>query len=218
MREAAICLAAVLSMCMPGLAAFAYRRQSGEGDWDLSPVPTVLGWVDSRRFAAFSLVGGGRLATWQDEDESEGEGAGDLSLAEIGVEVGMDFDSDSDSGGDSGNARRGRGRGADIDVMPPPAPRVLQNAADTLVEKLTNLHLPAHLCHDTWKGPVYFYPRKLHRRLQELLRGESERHIEAAIARASRSHGQPEPGSKARSKARSKDRKKGKKTKKPTPV
>lgn len=57
-REAILTLAAVLSLLIPFMACVVYRRYDDEEDWDLSPLPTLLGWVDTQRFMAFSFFGG----------------------------------------------------------------------------------------------------------------------------------------------------------------
>lgn len=57
-REAVLTLAAVVSLLIPCMACFVYRRYDGDEDWDLAPLPTILGWVDTQRFLIFSLGGG----------------------------------------------------------------------------------------------------------------------------------------------------------------
>ena len=211
MREAALCFAAVLSMCVPGLSAFVYRRQDGEGEWDLAPLPTVLGWVDARRFASFSLVGGGRLAMWEEEegDTNSGDGAGGTALTSLGLDIDGVGGVDGGAGSDSSSSDRRRGR-ADRDTT---SRMALQTATDDVVDILSDLHLPKRLCQDSWTGPIYFYPRKLHRRMQEILKGESERRIEGVIARNSR---QQEQGHERQ--VKTKGKKKSSRSKEPVPV
>ena len=149
MREAFLSWAAVISMLIPGIVCLVYKRQDGEGDWELSPLPTVLGWVDVRRFAAFSLFGAGRLATWAGMSAPD-RPSGILSIHAADADLDLEED-------------------------------VLQAAAHKVVERLSDLHLPAAQCQDTWQGPILCYPRKLHQRMQEILKGESERTIERAL-------------------------------------
>jgi hypothetical protein len=53
LREAAINGAAMLTFFVPGTVFFVYRSFGSVDDWRMSPLPTVLGWVDTRRFATF---------------------------------------------------------------------------------------------------------------------------------------------------------------------
>jgi len=57
-REALLTLAATFSLLVPFIVCFVYRRFDGDEDWDLAPLPTVLGWVDAQRFTTFALGGG----------------------------------------------------------------------------------------------------------------------------------------------------------------
>jgi hypothetical protein len=54
-------IAAVLTLLLPCTACLVYRNHDDEEEWDLAPLPTILGWVDSQRFAVFTM-GGGALA------------------------------------------------------------------------------------------------------------------------------------------------------------
>ena len=60
-REMLLTIAAVLTLLLPCTACLVYRNHDDEEEWDLAPLPTILGWVDSQRFAVFTL-GGGALA------------------------------------------------------------------------------------------------------------------------------------------------------------
>ena len=85
-REAALTLAAALTLVVvPCSACCVYRRYDGDEDWDLAPLPTLLGWVDASRFSAFAL-GGGSLAQQRRRQggEAAGAGGGDLEEAEGG--------------------------------------------------------------------------------------------------------------------------------------
>ena len=70
-REAVLTLAAVLSLLIPFMVCFVYRRYDDEEDWDLSPLPTLLGWVDTQRFMAFSFGGGSNAQQRGGNDDNE---------------------------------------------------------------------------------------------------------------------------------------------------
>lgn len=57
-REVILTLAATLSIALPFMICYVYRKYSLQDDWDLTPIPTILGYVDVRRFGAISLNGG----------------------------------------------------------------------------------------------------------------------------------------------------------------
>lgn len=57
-RDSLLCFAAVITLCLPGAPIFVYRRYDRNGEWELTPIPTLLGWVDSRRFSSFTLGNG----------------------------------------------------------------------------------------------------------------------------------------------------------------
>jgi hypothetical protein len=76
-REAVLTLAAGLSLAVPCVVCFAYRRYYNDEDWDLAPLPTILGWVDAQRFA--SLVLGGGSYSQQRSREREGQSASDTN-------------------------------------------------------------------------------------------------------------------------------------------
>lgn len=60
-REVLLNLATIPTIAIPGVLCWIYWGHSPEYDWDLRPLPTVLGYVDMRRFAVISY-GGGALA------------------------------------------------------------------------------------------------------------------------------------------------------------
>lgn len=60
-REILLTVAAIISLAIPGCIYLVYREFSYENDWELRPIPTILGVVDVRRFAAITF-GGGALA------------------------------------------------------------------------------------------------------------------------------------------------------------
>lgn len=163
-REAFLCFASVSSLLLPGLSCFVYSRHDTEGEWDLAPLPTILGWVDSRRFAAFALFGGGRFA-YDDayDDMINGPPGSHHDVGGEGDALGL-LSADTGAAGASG---------ADL----------LQQAANTVMDRFTDLHVAASQSRDSWKGPVLCYPRKMQKRFQEILKGEGELVIEVAIQR-----------------------------------
>ena len=80
-REAILCFAAALTFLLPFVGCCVYRAyRSTEEEWDLAPMPTIAGWVDSRRFFVLCMGGGnsterGRADFVYDDDyESEPPG------------------------------------------------------------------------------------------------------------------------------------------------
>jgi hypothetical protein len=57
-RETLLCSVSTLTLCIPGAACLVYRRYSKDDDWELAPLPTLLGMVDARRFISFSFGNG----------------------------------------------------------------------------------------------------------------------------------------------------------------
>ena len=57
-RDSLLCFAAVITLCLPGASVFVYRWYDRNTAWELAPIPTLLGWVDSRRFSCFTLGNG----------------------------------------------------------------------------------------------------------------------------------------------------------------
>ncbi len=85
-REIAITFAAVLSAAVPGMVCFVYRGFSTDADWILSPLPTVLGPVDSRRFLVITR-GGGMSASNAQSHLSSGREASQDWLCGVGAEM-----------------------------------------------------------------------------------------------------------------------------------
>ena len=77
-REATLTAAAVLSLLVPFMACFAYRKYNNDDDWDLSPLPTLLGWVDTQRFMAFSFGGGSYAQQRMHSDIGSAGDGGDI--------------------------------------------------------------------------------------------------------------------------------------------
>jgi len=61
-RECLISFAAGISLLIPGMACIVYCKYNANDDWDLYPIPSIIGWVDPRRFIVFSIIGGGSIA------------------------------------------------------------------------------------------------------------------------------------------------------------
>ena len=62
-REGCLFTAASFTLMMPCAAAcFVYRDFSATQDWAVTPIPTLLGWVDSRRFGTFESGDGAMAA------------------------------------------------------------------------------------------------------------------------------------------------------------
>jgi len=63
LREGLLLMSATLTLAIPGMALMVYRHFDADGDdWDLHPIPTLLGYVDPRRFYTFCL-GQGSMAS-----------------------------------------------------------------------------------------------------------------------------------------------------------
>lgn len=58
-----------LSLLIPGFVLIVYKEFDGSFEWNLSPLPTLIGWVDPRRLLVFCL-GVGRMARNRDMDRS----------------------------------------------------------------------------------------------------------------------------------------------------
>lgn len=57
-REILLTSAAMLTLLIPGTICLVYRHYSYEADWELRPLPTVLGYVDVRRFGTITFSSG----------------------------------------------------------------------------------------------------------------------------------------------------------------
>ena len=57
-RDAILCVAAVITLCLPGTSCSVYRWYKEDNEWELAPIPTIFGWVDSRRFISFAFGNG----------------------------------------------------------------------------------------------------------------------------------------------------------------
>jgi hypothetical protein len=81
-REMLLTSAAVLTLLLPCTACLVYRKYDDEEEWDLAPLPTVLGWVDSQRFAVFTM-GGGALARVRSGPRGEASGSSSSSRDDL---------------------------------------------------------------------------------------------------------------------------------------
>lgn len=61
-RDLILSAAAMLTLMIPGFILFVYRERETIGRWNLAPIPTILGKVDSRRFATITIFGLGNLS------------------------------------------------------------------------------------------------------------------------------------------------------------
>lgn len=58
LRDAFLSLGASITLCFPGASCLVYRWYRLEDTWELAPIPTIFGWVDSRRFMSFTFGNG----------------------------------------------------------------------------------------------------------------------------------------------------------------
>jgi hypothetical protein len=61
-RELVICVATIPTLLIPGLILYAYLNYSSSNEWNLHPIPTIVGMVDVRRFLAITCNGGSSAA------------------------------------------------------------------------------------------------------------------------------------------------------------
>ena len=62
LKESLLTISAILTISvLPGSVMLVYRWYHDDNDWDLAPIPTIMGWVDARRFITFTN-GNGLLA------------------------------------------------------------------------------------------------------------------------------------------------------------
>jgi hypothetical protein len=89
LRESLLCVAAFFSLCVPGVSCVVYRSYlRDETKWRLHPVPTILGWVDARRFFVFTFGNGSFANNVQSQD-------GDSTTVAI-VDANNDYHADMD--------------------------------------------------------------------------------------------------------------------------
>ena len=239
-KESLLCIAAALALLIPGMACLVYRNQprsaalsaiheSEEAElWELAPIPTLIGWVDTRRFAVFAF-GGGRFA------------------ARRHVRANKMLESDQDRGvvrdlEEEDDDERYDHHEMEQEVS---APTTVDKIIPQVQRRLQDLHLSQSLSYDSWGGQptattsssacykrycafldrcrniyivvinsalcvgvtdnrelvsenssipiavrlytigisygIPFLPRKLYRRIQEILRGHTERALSRAV-------------------------------------
>ena len=82
LNESIASFAAAVSFLVPGMVLFVYRAYEADGSpWQLSPLPTVVGWVDCQRFCVVSF-GGGATATHSSSSSSE-ENSATLGMRDV---------------------------------------------------------------------------------------------------------------------------------------
>lgn len=63
LKDLCLTLAACVFFLIPGYILFVYRSYSAHHSWQLSPLPTVFGPIDPRRFGTITMLGFGRVAS-----------------------------------------------------------------------------------------------------------------------------------------------------------
>lgn len=58
LRDSILCIGAVATLCLPGSPCAVYRWYHMDREWELAPIPTIVGWVDARRFVSFTFGNG----------------------------------------------------------------------------------------------------------------------------------------------------------------
>ena len=58
LRDVFLSFSASITLCFPGASCLVYRWYRLEDTWELAPIPTIFGWVDSRRFMSFTFGNG----------------------------------------------------------------------------------------------------------------------------------------------------------------
>ena len=142
LREFLLSFAAALSLSIPLMSCFVYRKYRMDSDWELSSVPTLLGWVDSRRFASFTY-GNGSFANNVRYDHI-------LRNTEA---------ADEDDENDVENQDT-----ADIDIN-------IQQKDSSRDQQRHQRHINRN-CQDTWKGTIMLEPRRVHINLVLIVRGD----------------------------------------------
>ena len=168
-RETLLCLAALFSLLIPGLVCTIYRQYHTYDDWDLAPLPTVLGWVDSRRFASF-VFGSGRFTqistsinTGADAGTSTGlavstqdktfewrEGGGTVAVTRSHYSNSHDTSSDVNDVNTDNDNKQTNLENANATVTPT-STATIEGITDVVVERLLDLHLSAAFNQDYWK-------------------------------------------------------------------
>ena len=146
LREFLLSLAAALSLTIPLISCFVYRKYRMDDDWELATVPTLCGWVDSRRFASFTY-GNGSFANNVRYDHMlrSTEATDDDDDDENNVDVENQDREDVGNQGQKKQSSRNRRQH----------------------QRYTN-----RKSQDTWKGTIMLEPRRVHVNLVLIVRGD----------------------------------------------
>ena len=144
LREFLLSFAAALSLTIPLMSCFVYRKYRMDDDWELATVPTLCGWVDSRRFASFTY-GNGSFANNVRYDHM-------LRNTEAA-------DDEDDDENDLENQ--------DSTVIDNNEPKKESSRGRRPHQRYTN-----RKCQDTWKGTIVLEPRRVHVNLVLIVRGD----------------------------------------------
>ena len=150
-REALLNIAASISLCVPFLVCYVYRNYRADTDWKLSPIPTIFGWVDARRFIAFTYGNGSLAANVRY----------DYASSTIGDST-DNSDGDEKSSIEKYNNVDGRYSYREKDIK--------STTTENLDEQ--NLVTNRQQSDDTWEGYILCEPRKVESYIVRIVRGE----------------------------------------------
>lgn len=94
LRECMISFAGALTLSIPFMSCFAYRRYRMDVEWKLAAIPTILGWVDCRRFMVFTYGNGSFARNVRYDGILQGD-VGDID--DGGMEVGKHREAKEDN-------------------------------------------------------------------------------------------------------------------------
>lgn len=161
-REGLLSLAAAATLAVPFMACTAYRRYRMDVDWALAPLPSVLGWVDSRRFAVLTYGNGSfacnvrydQMLVRQDGAAGDGAQAADGDVDGANGPVFHDVhgagDPEEPSSKKKKKRKQARARARGAEGWP---------------------------CEDTWPGAILLEPRRVHINLVLIVRGDDPLNI-----------------------------------------
>ena len=159
LKEGLLSLAAAISLAVPCMACAAYRRYRMDVDWPLAPLPSMLGWVDSRRFAVLTY-GNGSFACNVRHDHvlqrggaraAEGDGAGGPVFTDV--------------------------HGAGDPEEPPANKKKKRKQAELARARVARARgAEGWPCEDTWPGAILLEPRRAHIDLVLIVRGDDPFH------------------------------------------
>ncbi len=137
-----------------------YRYKSDEREWDIAPMPTVLGWVDTRRFFVFCW-GGGSLAVRGSGSRGEGDDDDDDDDDDLTGFASSPFahtplphaanDSSSDNSNNNNNSSSSSDGNAEF-------------------ERVFDIHM--RTSRDSWQGGIPCAPRKVSRTVSNIMSGD----------------------------------------------